>query len=200
LLGNEKVYFIPHGVDIDAFKPGSELQRSNTRFNCIFVGKHLRDIAVMERIVSDAEQRNPKIHFHIISDPTTLLLFQDKQNVSTYHKVSDDKLISLYQTADAMVLPLLDATANNSILEAIACGLPVITTDIVGTRDYLNDACAVFVPQDKPEAFLPHIEGLMRHPDKCVQMSKASRKRACELSWPIVARKFEELYLQVTRI
>lgn len=200
LLDSEKVFFIPHGVDTEVFNPGPERQRSNDRFNCIFVGKHLRDITSMEKIVSEAKICNPKIHFHLVSDEKTLSLFNGRSNVSTYHNIPDEKLIALYQKADVLTLPLLESTANNSILEAIACGLPVITTDLVGTRDYLNSDCAVFIPQGEPYTFVPQIGNLMNHPDRCAQMAQASRKKAEELSWTAVAEQLEKLYRQIDKV
>lgn len=200
LLESEHVYFIPHGVDTDVFKPNPNKLSSNGRFDCIFVGKHLRDIPSMQKIVTVSEKCNPNIHFHLVCDEATLSLFNGQKNVSTYHHISDEKLISLYQAADALTLPLLESTANNSILEAVACGLPVVTTDLIGTRDYLNDDCAIFVPRGDPEAYVTHIEYLMGHPDKCDRMAKASRKKAEELSWTAVAEEFEKLYHKINKL
>jgi glycosyltransferase involved in cell wall biosynthesis len=200
LLNRDNVYFIPHGVDTDVFKPVSKRFRSNGRFNCIFVGKHLRDISSMQKTVAAAEKRNPDIHFHLVSDQASLSLFDGHGNVSTYHRISDEKLISLYQEADALTLPLLESTANNSILEAVACGLPVITTDLIGTRDYLNDDCAIFIPRGDSEAYVTHIENLMGHAEICDQMAKASRKKAEELSWTAVAAAFEKLYSKINQL
>lgn len=200
LLNSDNVFFIPHGVDTEVFKPKPERPGSNGRFNCIFVGKHLRDISSMQKTVAVAEKRNPDIHFHLVTDKTSISLFEGFGNVSAHYKISDEKLISLYRKSDALTLPLLESTANNSILEAIACGLPVITTDLIGTRDYLNDDCAIFIPQGDSEAYVSHIEDLMRDPEKCNQMAKASRKKAEELSWTAVAEAFEKLYLKIIRL
>jgi glycosyltransferase involved in cell wall biosynthesis len=200
LLDSDNVYFIPHGVDTDVFKPVPKRPSSNGRFNCIFVGKHLRDISSMQKTVAVAEKCNPDIHFHLVSDKTSLSFFDGYSNVSTHYKISDEKLISLYQGADALTLPLLESTANNSILEAVACGLPVITTDLIGTRDYLNDDCAIFIPRGDSEAYVTHIENLMGDSDKYDQMAKASRKKAEELSWTAVAEAFENLYLKINKL
>lgn len=42
----------------------------------------------------------------------------------------------MYQESDLLVV-LLDSTANNSLLEAMACGMPMVTTDLQGVRDYV---------------------------------------------------------------
>jgi glycosyltransferase involved in cell wall biosynthesis len=197
ILSSDKVFFIPHGVDTDAYRPDPDKHVADNRFNCVFVGKHLRDISAMQQIVAKAEQRNPKIHFHLVSDEATLSLFEGRANVTTHRRIPDEALRSLYQSADALVLPLIESTANNSILEAVACGLPVLTTDLVGTRDYLNTDCAVFIPPNEEEAYLTHIEDLMNRPEKRARMAQASRAKALELSWSVVAARFETLYRRI---
>jgi glycosyltransferase involved in cell wall biosynthesis len=197
ILDHDKIHFIPHGIDIEAFSPGPKRRVSNGKYHCIFVGKHLRDVDCMIKIVSEAENRCPRAHFHLISNEDTLSLFEGRDNISTYQNVSDEKLLSLYQSADVLTLPLLESTANNTILEAIACGLPVITTDLIGTRDYLNENCAMFSPNGDAHAFVSQIEYMMNHPDRRDQMAKACRKRAQELSWMTVAGQLEYLYRKI---
>ena len=50
----------------------------------------------------------------------------------------------LYQGADLLLLPLIDATANNTLLEGLACGLPVLASDLTGVRDYAPDSHTLY--------------------------------------------------------
>ena len=199
ILGKEKIFFVPHGIDTEVFQSSQKRRMMNNKFNCLYVGTHLRDVDAMEKIILEARTHNAKIHFHVVANETTLARFRGQANVSVYHKIADKELIALYQSADILTLPLLESTANNSILEAIACGLPVITTDLVGTKDYLNHDCAVFVPKNSTHAFIDQITKLMHDPDRCHQMAHAARTRALTLSWPAVAKKIEKLYSEIAK-
>ena len=63
-----------------------------------------------------------------------------------------------------LVLPLLDATANNVVVEALACGLPVVTTDLPNAGDYLNERCSMVVPPKNPQKLAETILSLEKRP------------------------------------
>jgi glycosyltransferase involved in cell wall biosynthesis len=106
----------------------------------------------------------------------------------------DAELVRLYQTAGVMVLPLLDATANNSLLEAIACGVPLVTTDVGGVRDYVDDRCAVIVAPGDAEGMCQAVVELMADDERRREMARAARQRALEFDWPHVAQAHLEVY------
>jgi glycosyltransferase involved in cell wall biosynthesis len=108
--------------------------------------------------------------------------------------ISDEELLKLYRQTNLLFMPLKDATANNAVLEGIACGLPVLTTDLVSTREYLDHTDAVFVKNNEEDAFRTHILDLARDRDKCARYGESSRRRALDLSWPNVAKQYEKLY------
>jgi glycosyltransferase involved in cell wall biosynthesis len=49
-------------------------------------------------------------------------------------------LLSLYNDSRLLFLPLIDATANNSLLEAAACGVPIITSNLPSVKEYTDDS------------------------------------------------------------
>ena len=71
----------------------------------------------------------------------------------TFHAgLTDDELLALYQRSSLLLLPLLDATANNAILEAMACGLPIVTTDLPGLGTYVDPSFADLLTAGDVEA------------------------------------------------
>ena len=132
------------------------------------------------------------IEFHIVSSRVNLP--NSLANTYVYKDISDAELLNLYQKANVLFLPLLDAIANNVILEALACGLPVITTKLPGTMEYLTEQEGILISPQKPELYLKELMDLYEKRDELDRKSEHARKRAVELSWPNFAGKIEKLF------
>ena len=78
--------------------------------------------------------------------------FKGLTNVELHSSINDKSLLRLYQSAQILLLPLLDCTANNALLEGMACGLPVVTTDLPAIKDYVNDDCSILAPKGDSKA------------------------------------------------
>ena len=192
-LGHNNVWFVPHGIDVDFFKPAPEARFGNHRLNCLFVGSHLRDVTTFRQVVQILAQKDPAVQFHILSSPANTNQFNGCANVQLYSKISELELLKLYQSSDLLTLPLIDSTANNSILEALACGLPIVTTDLPGTRDYLSDDCALFVPPGDAGAMADAV--LKLKDDRYRQkLSENSREQALRFDWRVIADQLMDCY------
>ena len=194
----ERIFFVPHGVDINFFHPldGSKEQGFK---RCLSVGHWLRDFDVLREVIRIVNKKEKEIKFIIVTREEYFDIFRNLTNVELLCGISENELLTLYQTSDALLLPLKDATANNVLLEGASCGLPVVVTDVGGIRDYVDEACAVLIPQGKNQAELM-AEGLckvLRDNNRRLGMSKMCRQRALEFNWEIVAGKMEEVYKQV---
>lgn len=146
LVGPERVFYIPRGVDSDWFTPGSAAPRAG--FQALFVGSHLRDFACLA--AAARALRDTDIRLQVVTFPAHHHHFAGLANVELRAAVDDYELLRLYRTCDALALPLLDATANNVVVEALACGLPVVATDLTGVRDYVSPDCALLTPPGDP--------------------------------------------------
>ncbi len=68
-----------------------------------------------------------------------------------------------------------------ALLEAAASGRPVVTTDIPGPRDFVQDGVTgILVPPDDPEALARALESLLHDPDRRGRMGAAGRQRVLE--------------------
>ena len=86
----------------------------------------------------------------------------------------------------------MDGAANNAVLEAMAHGLPIVTTDLPSTRYYTGGLATFSAPS--ATALAQAIEVTLKalaDPATRRTASECLRARAAELTWPKVARAME---------
>ncbi|HEX3035186.1 MAG TPA: glycosyltransferase family 4 protein [Thermodesulfobacteriota bacterium] len=189
-VASDKIQLILHGIDIGYFRPGTEPKEEN-KFKCITVGHWLRDFkAVREVAMALSSYRN--IEFHIVSSQATGV--EDLANVTVYRGIDDVSLLKLYQRSDILFLPLLQSTANNSLLEGVACGLPVVSTPLPSVKTYLSGKEAVLIRDNDPKQFVDAILNLAHNPEYRRDMAQSARRRAEELDWRNIAPQYEAMY------
>ena len=203
-----RVYFIPHGVDTEFFRPNGKQIDFKTNANsprCIFSGKYLRDLRTLAEVIDKVLAQNPGIKFDIIlprshrdrHDPSLIRMASHEQ-VCWHADLADEQLRSLYQQASMLVLPILDSTANNALLEAIACGLPVVSNDVGGLRDYTRDTFADLLPVGDVDGLVNAILKLANDPQEREKRGKAARSFTEQnLNWTQIAKRTMEVYGKV---
>lgn len=99
--------------------------------------------------------------------------------------------------ADAFVLPSRTEGLSVALLEAMATGLPVVATDVGGTRDAAGGA-AVLVPPGDPAALAQALELVLPAPARAAALGEAARRRVLSRFGILqVARRHLELYREV---
>jgi len=198
LVGEDRVFYVPHGVDIDYFRPGNTVDYGERPLECLFVGSHLRDMETLRQVFDMLQKRGGDAHLTVISSQENNARFKHLDNVTVMSGVSEEELLGCYQDADLFLMPLLDCTANNALLEAMACGLPIVTTDLQGVRDYVNGACARLAPKGDAHALLEILQDLMEDGESRRVMADASRRQALNFSWEKVAREIRMIHSRLT--
>jgi len=115
-------------------------------------------------------------------------------------RLSDEELRCAYWEADLLLLPLTDATANNAILEAMACGLPVVSTDVGGVAEALGAEAGVLCPPRDPAALAEAVGALAAAPERRAEMGRAGRSRAETLSWLRIAALHHDFYQTIVEM
>ncbi len=155
-LPETSVRLIEIGVDYNFFAiPGPHPvtpNRRNPKPFVLCVGSHLRDFDTLFRSWANAKpSMTQPFELHVVGAPTEVIKHVESLRLADVvfrGRLSDEELRNAYQTCDALVLPLTDATANTTLLEAQACGSPIYTTDAVGTRHYLGADASYLPPHD----------------------------------------------------
>jgi glycosyltransferase involved in cell wall biosynthesis len=195
-LPPDRIFVVRHGVDSEFFHPGPGVAVDRT---CITVGSHLRDFTTLTRTVEHVWRQDPTVRFvfaGLESESVLGPLARDKR-VRVHGRVSDTELRAAYQAAGVALFAFQDATASNSLLEAMACGLPVVATDVGGIGEYVNGSAACLSPPGDAEGMADDVLTVLADPERARRMGRASRALAVEHDYRLLAAEVRKVYARV---
>ena len=190
-----KAVCIPHGVNTAFYKPLSAADKKESKtFKVIFTGRYLRDMETLAAVIAKLSASSNEFTFDVVYLERSLIWqsclqeIMNYNNVNWHHSLTDDELLKLYQQADCLLLPLDDCTANNAILEGLACGLPVVSTDLPAIKTYLNETVSILGRKGNAGDLCEALIYLCENETKKNGMAENARKRAVQLfDWNEIA-------------
>jgi len=102
----------------------------------------------------------------------------------------------IYRQHDVFVSASMQEGMSNAMLEAMASGLPIVTTRCEGVDELIGDNGLV-VEDSRPEELAAAIRRLADAPATLQAMSVAARKKAESFGWDKVADAYLQLYAKV---
>ncbi len=194
----ERVHVVPHGVDTAYYTPADSPTMMDQPRICLFVGYWQRDLALLRTIVQTLNARRvPDLEFVLVCGAACRAALHDCQRVRFLSNVPEDDLRELYQRATLLLMPLLDGTANNAVLESLACGLPMVITDVGGVRDYVDEQCALLVPAGDADAHIDAVAWLLEQPQHRAAMAQAARQQALRFRWEAIVAQLGQVYARL---
>lgn len=199
-----KVSMIPNGVDREVFKPRTDdAQNSTTRI--LFVGRLTLQKGVMyiidaiNKILKERSDLKGNIVCDIIGDGPLRASLEDKVSELNLNDViifrgwvAREKLPSFYQNADVFMLPSSDEGMPNVVLEAMASGLPIITTLVHGSAELVGDGENGMLVTDRTNLVPPMLDFLDNR-EKWQEMGRASLERSKKFDWAKIAGEYANL-------
>jgi glycosyltransferase involved in cell wall biosynthesis len=113
--------------------------------------------------------------------------------------VARDQIADHYRLADVFVTATTWEGMPNTVLEAMACGLPIVGTQASGLHELVRDGLnGYLVPTKDPEALAQALARLMGDGYERRRMGRESRRLAeREFAWEYIASQYLEVYKQV---
>lgn len=198
-IGRDRVTFIPLGVDTSVFVPDQTVKKQldNQPLKVLIVGSHGRDWETLEHIVKGVRENKLPVKFTAVVRRTGRMQFEPYPEVQLHSDIPEKELICLYRESHLLLLPVTFATANNSLLESLACGTPVISTNTGGIPDYLNEESGWMLPPGDAAGVYNLIAELAFNRTSIKEKEINSRKRALNFSWEKVTKQTLDFYKEV---
>lgn len=193
-VSSSHLHRVLHGVDVDHFTP--ESFDAPEAFTVLAVGGTRRNFALMRAVVETLQDDTP-ITFDIVGPSDKEHWFQDLRNVRYHCRVTDARLLEMYRRASCFLHLAENATANNAMLEALACGVPVVSQRIGGIPEYLTAECSCLSDAEDGPAVIKALRDLAASSSRQCEMRQAARTHALTLDWRIAARATTEIYQNV---
>jgi glycosyltransferase involved in cell wall biosynthesis len=194
---------IPNGVDLTRFQPALlTRQDPDTTFRILCVARLVERKGIGDLISAADRIRQQRPNFKLIfvgrgdyeaELKATVEGLGLQQWVEFKGVVLHDFMPEIYNQADLFILPSLNEGMSNAVLEAMAAGLPIITTYTGGTAELLRGN-GIIIPKQSSDAIAKAILELWDDDDLRRAMGQRSRKIAETLTWERVTDEYLNLY------
>lgn len=175
----DKITILTWGLDLARFSPAPIASSKPEPFRILFVGEIGLRKGVLYLLQAWEKLKLPDAELILIGTVADIeeRLAQSKAKFRLLPVLPQEELVSYYQNASVFVFPSLIEGSARVIQEAMACGLPIVTTANSGS--IVQDGVEGFVvPIRDPEAIRARIIELYNHPDRRREMSLAARAAA----------------------
>jgi glycosyltransferase involved in cell wall biosynthesis len=205
------VLVLPYGVDLEHFfvaaregETGDAIQVSGThsdRFRIVYVGQVVPRKGVHYLIEAFNTLDKSSMELLLIGrvdetmSPLVNRAAECNAKIRIVGELPKKELYRLYNSAAVLVLPSLADSWGLVVLEAMACGVPVIVSENTGSAEAIQEGVNGYVvPIRNPEALQEKLIYLYEHPEMRQEMGLAARCSAMDFSWERYGQRLLSLY------
>ena len=203
----QKIGVIYNGIDTEYFCPDENVKNSE-KFIITPGASRITDRKGLNYLIDAVAilaKKYPQVELQIMGEGNARARLEKQvrelgldDRVKFLGRIPREETAPRYQEASVFVLPSLNEGMSNAMLEALATGLPIITTNTGGAEELVGDGKNGFIIKLKDAVHIAEkIEYLIENPNECLALGKNSRARAEELSWKKVANEYYNLYKNV---
>ncbi|HSX09012.1 MAG TPA: glycosyltransferase family 4 protein [Candidatus Saccharimonadales bacterium] len=204
---NKNVFFIPNGVDPNKFKP--TLRKNNIPI-ILYVGRivEIKGLDYLVSAVNSINKKGYKVKLHIIGEGDYKKELDAKieklniKNIKFIKKINHDELTKYYAQADVLVLPSVEQEGFGLVLiEALASGTPVVTTNVCGLANYIEKYnCGIVIPPKDSDKLTNALLEILKNKDLSNRFIKNGKKLIkAKFTWKEIVNEINNIYLTVLR-
>jgi len=196
-----KIKIIYNGIDTAKFKPLKKQPTDTLKIICParLIKRKGQDILINS--VSKLKKEDIKIKVDFIGEGDekgnyvkSVKKYKLEENIIFSGYIAGEKMPQKYGEADIFVLASYNEGMSNAMLEAMACGLPVIVTDVGGTEELVDKNNGfVFKPGDNA-ALTKILKHISENKEIINKLGQNSRKKAENFKWENIAKEYLHLF------
>jgi glycosyltransferase involved in cell wall biosynthesis len=185
-IPGERVSVIPYGIDLEKFRYLKDERRPGGPLQLLFVGTIGQRKGI--KYLLDALDLLPagSVELTVCGRPVDdlALLRNQKTPIRVHPSISAQGLLDAYRAADIFVFPSLAEGFGHVLLEAMASGLPIISTTRTAATDLVRqEREGLVIEPGSASQIATAIEHFLRRPEDVSTMGRAARDRAEHFTW-----------------
>ena len=201
----QPIQIIPNGVDIEEFYPTEASGPDGLNFLSVSRLIQRKGLDLVIRAFAKVALRSSTSKLIIVGEGNLRQELESlasslnlAQRIHFRGYVPHTEMPQVYRSADIFVLASRNEGMSNAVLEAMASGLPIITTATGGIKELIRDNGMV-VPQEDVGALVGAMDELARDEEKRISLGQRSRELAQKFSWSRVARAYVKIYREESK-
>jgi len=207
-INPDKLVYIPNGVDIKRFSPGNSKFKKEFKDQKIilYFGRlhYQKNVELLVQSFKYVKEKIKNVKLIIIGtgnqyDKLKKMTADDNDSVMTGF-VSDEDLVDYMRSADVVVFPSRGENASFTIMEAMACELPVVSSDVGNAKKILGDGRGILLEKYTKEEIADICIDVLSDKKKAETIGKTARKYVEKYhSWDVISKQTEEIYKQLIK-
>lgn len=184
----DAITVIPYGVDLQRFHPAPEkpVPLPGRKLQLLFVGRINQRKGVKYLLEALRQFPADRVQLTICGRVVdSLSLFRESGlPIEIRPSVSAEDLVRAYQAADLFIFPSVAEGFAQVLLEALACGLPILSTTHTAAPDLITEGREGFiVPPRRADLLAERIQWCLDHRSALHAMRAAARDKAEQFTW-----------------
>ena len=205
LVEDNKIEVILNGIDINRFVPSpSDSVKANRIITTASADIPLKGLKYLIQALPEILKSFPKTTLTVIgkapsnSEVSKLISNLDlKEIISFKSGISENEIVDLYHASEIAVIPSLYEGFGFGAGEAMACGVPLISTHSGGLKEVVGD-CAIKILPSSADEIEKAVINLFNNQEKRKELSAKGRQRMeTKFDWKIAASSYESSFQEV---
>lgn len=191
-----RVKIIPNGINLENFKPVSKTKS-------ILMCSRMLKFKGFQYAIEALRDIEPDWQVNIIGEGPYLQELKQmaqglkaKINFLGWIDKSDERFYKFFNESSIFIFPSEAENFPTVLLEAMAAGTAIITSNAGGCPEVVGDAALLVEPRN-PGQIREKLQELIDSEDLRKELSESAHRRASEFSWPNIAEKYIECYQQL---